>query len=65
MGHEARERSKLILEFPSLGNWVAVMLLIRIGSGGEGRGGRRSRFGCGEVMSSFLGQFEFEVPKGN
>lgn len=32
----------------------------------ERRGvGRRSRFGCGEVMSSFLGQCEFEVPKGN
>lgn len=63
MGHEAKERAKMLLEFPNLGNWVAVILLIRIGRrGGEGR---RSRFGCEEVMSSFLGQFAFEVPKGN
>lgn len=47
MGHEARERSKLILEFPSLGNWVAVMLLIRIGSGGEERGGEGGGAGLG------------------
>lgn len=37
-GGEARERSKMIPEFPGLGNWVDMMLFIKIGKAGRGAG---------------------------
>lgn len=58
VGWEALERSKMIPEFPRLGNWVEVMLFIKIGRQEE------EQVWVGKVMSSFLGQPEFEVPQG-
>lgn len=46
VGWEALERSKMIPEFPGLGNWVDVMLFIKIGKaeGGAGLGGEGNEF---------------------
>lgn len=48
---EARERTKMIPEFPGLGNWVDMMLFIKI----EKAGGRAGLGGGGNEFISGTG----------